>query len=65
MPFSWGKCDEAKLVALTRSRDQGDDKGRRRPVGGVWEIQRAMAVLVMLLATVSLLEYDGRRLPGR
>ena len=52
-PFSWATCDETKVAALLRSRDQGDGRGRRRPEKGSRN-QRVMKIRVLLLATVLL-----------
>ena len=37
-PFSWVTCDETKVEALPRSRDQNDGRGWRRPEGGCRKI---------------------------
>ena len=52
-PFSWATCDEMKVAALPRSRDQDDGRGQRRPERR-WRSQRVMTILVLLPATVLL-----------
>ena len=51
--FSWGTCDETKVAALLRSRDQDDGRGQRRPERRCWS-QRVMTILVLLPAKVLL-----------
>ena len=59
-PFSWAACDETKVAALPRSRDQGDGRGRRRPGRGYREInergQFLFYCVCVLLATVPIPE---------